>query len=86
MSPTVLRTGGFQFFCYSREEHEPPHIHVSRGGAVAKIWLDSLEVADIHGFNPNEQRRLKAIVREQRLELLEHWNEYFDEGPARDRR
>ena len=86
MSPTVFRTEGFQFFFYSREEHEPPHIHVSKGGAVAKIWLDSLEVADIHGFNPSEQRRLMAIVREHRLELLEHWNEYFDEGTSRDRR
>ncbi len=38
--PTVLRSGGLQFFFYSLENDEPAHIHVERGDATAKYWLD----------------------------------------------
>lgn len=85
MTPTVLRKGGFQFFFYSREGIEAPHIHVSKGGAVAKVWLETVELADIHGFNPNERRRILAIIRAHRIELLEHWHDYFDQDPSRHR-
>lgn len=87
MSPTVLRAGEFEFFFYSHEAREPPHVHVKKGGAVAKVWLeDSPELAEIHGFNPNERRRLLSIVRTHRTELLERWHDYFDEDTTGDRR
>jgi Domain of unknown function (DUF4160) len=38
--PTVLRSGGLRFFFYSLENDEPAHIHVERGDATAKYWLD----------------------------------------------
>ena len=82
LSPTILRAGGFQFFFYSRESREPPHIHVKKGGAVAKFWLTSIELVDAHGFNPNELRRVKAIVIAHRDKLLEAWHDYFDGDPS----
>ncbi|MEK9565084.1 MAG: DUF4160 domain-containing protein [Deltaproteobacteria bacterium] len=38
--PTVLLVRGWRFFFYSNEGQEPPHIHVKRGSAQAKFWLN----------------------------------------------
>ncbi|MBN8719086.1 MAG: DUF4160 domain-containing protein [Sediminibacterium magnilacihabitans] len=38
--PTVLLENGFRFFFYSNENEEPMHIHVKRGNAIGKIWLE----------------------------------------------
>ncbi|WP_409988699.1 DUF4160 domain-containing protein [Cellvibrio sp.] len=40
--PVILRLNGFRFFFYSNEGNplEPAHIHVSKDGDEAKIWLD----------------------------------------------
>ncbi len=38
--PTVLRDAGYRFYFYSRENDEPPHIHVEHGDKLAKFWLD----------------------------------------------
>lgn len=37
--PTILRIDGHRFFFYSRETHEPPHIHVQTAEKAAKFWL-----------------------------------------------
>ena len=38
--PTVLLKDGFRFFFYSDEGSEPAHIHVKKGDAEGKIWLE----------------------------------------------
>lgn len=38
--PTLLLIDGFRFFFYSMENNEPIHVHVSKGDAVGKIWLE----------------------------------------------
>ena len=37
--PTVLRIGPHRFHFYSRENDEPPHIHVTRDDIESKFWL-----------------------------------------------
>ena len=37
--PVVLRIRGFKFYFYANEGDEPPHIHVDKGGATAKLGL-----------------------------------------------
>jgi hypothetical protein len=78
MSPTVLREDGFRFFFYSRETNEPPHVHVEKGDATAKFWLQPVELDRIQGFNPNERRRIVTIIEKRREQLLESWYEFFD--------
>jgi Domain of unknown function (DUF4160) len=48
--PEVLRTGGFRFFFFSREGHEPRHVHVERAEKYAKFWLEPIELAESRGF------------------------------------
>ncbi|MCF5762342.1 DUF4160 domain-containing protein, partial [Aeromonas veronii] len=40
--PVILRINGYRFFFYSNEGDplEPAHVHVSKAGNEAKIWLE----------------------------------------------
>ena len=44
--PTVLRIGPYRFHFYSRENNEPPHIHVTREEMEAKFWLRPVSLAN----------------------------------------
>ncbi len=61
--PTVLRVFGFRFFFYSLEGSEPAHVPVG--------------LAESHGFRTHELNRLRLLVVEHRLRLLEAWNAHF---------
>ena len=52
--PTVLREAGYRFYFYSRENDEPPHIHVEHGDKLAKYWLDPVELAASKRFRAHE--------------------------------
>ncbi|OQW79362.1 MAG: hypothetical protein BVN32_03495 [Proteobacteria bacterium ST_bin14] len=75
--PTVLRIGGFRFYFYSHEPNEPPHIHIDRGAATIKVWLDPVEVAKSRGFRAHEIGGIVAMVEANRIMLAEAWHEYF---------
>ncbi|HEX8300461.1 DUF4160 domain-containing protein [Sphingomonas sp.] len=75
--PTVMRIGAFRFYFYSHEPNEPPHVHVDRGEATIKVWLDRVEVAKSRGFRAHEINGILSMVEEYRSRLLEAWHEYF---------
>lgn len=75
--PTVLRVGAYRFYCYSHEPNEPPHIHVDRGEATIKVWLETIAVAKSRGFRSHEINGIVAMVEEHHAHLLEAWHEYF---------
>ncbi|WP_120717733.1 DUF4160 domain-containing protein [Tsuneonella amylolytica] len=75
--PTVLRIGAFRFYFYSHEPNEPPHVHVDRGDATIKVWLDSCEVAKSRGFRAHEIGDIVNQVTLHREMLTEAWHEYF---------
>ena len=75
--PTVMRIGPFRFYFYSHEPNEPPHVHVDRGEATMKLWLEPVKVAKSRGFRAHEIGGIVAMVEEHRLALLEAWHEYF---------
>ena len=53
--PTVHRKQGYRFYFYSHEPNEPPHVHVDKGGASLKAWLEPVEPARNAGFRPSEK-------------------------------
>ncbi len=75
--PTVLEVDGFRFYFYANEGSEPPHVHVDKGGATAKVWLATGEWAQSHGYTSTQQRVIRKIVTEHQAELRERWNEFF---------
>ena len=76
--PTVLRVGPYQLGSWSRENNEPPPVHVRRDRCVAKYWLEpNVEFADNIGFAVHELTQIRRIVIEYRDRLLEAWNDHF---------
>jgi Domain of unknown function (DUF4160) len=75
--PTLLRLNGFRFYFYSHEPNEPPHVHIDKGDATIKVWLEAVEVARGRGFRAHEIGGIVAMVAERRTAFLEAWHEYF---------
>lgn len=78
--PTVLRIDGYRFYFYSHEPNEPPHVHVDKAEASAKVWLYDLTFAKQRGFRSRERSDILELVEQHREALLEAWHEYFGEG------
>jgi hypothetical protein len=76
--PTVLRRGPYRLFFYSGDRAEPPHVHVERGEAEAKVWLDPVQMQRATGFRAAELREIVRLVSEHRTQLLEAWHDFFD--------
>jgi hypothetical protein len=76
--PTVMRIGPYRFFFYSNERAEPPHIHVQRGRALAKFWLDPVILARSKHFPAHEVTVISKLVETNRVRMLEAWHEHFD--------
>jgi hypothetical protein len=75
--PTIHRWSGYRFYFYSHEPNEPPHVHVDRGGASAKFWLQPVALARNAGFRPVELGELLRAVAERQNAFLEAWHGYF---------
>ena len=76
--PTILVVEGYGFFFFSNERDEPPHVHVRRGGGLAKIWLEPVEFAYSEGLNPAELRRVRRLTAEHEAAFLERWHEHLN--------
>jgi Domain of unknown function (DUF4160) len=76
--PTILRINGFRFFFYSNENDEPAHIHVEKGDAEGKIWLEPvIAVAYLVGFTRAEESDVMKIVNTHFEKFINQWYEYF---------
>jgi len=75
--PTVLREDGFRLYFYSHEPNEPPHVHVDKGGASAKVWVESVHLASNAGFSAGQLGDVLKLVRRHRVALLEAWHGHF---------
>lgn len=78
--PIIIRKDGYKFFFYSNEgdPREPAHIHVRKGGAEAKVWLDTaISFEETNGFNPRELRDIIRMIANNYSFLLEAWNDHF---------
>lgn len=76
--PTVLRSGPYRVYFYSHEPNEPPHVHVDRDDATAKLWLQPVALARSIGFGAKELRIIEQLIVDHEAMLLEAWNEYFE--------
>ena len=77
--PTVLREAGYRFYFYSRENDEPPHIHVEHGDKLAKYWLDPVELASSKRFRAHELGEVRNLVLQDRTTFLEAWQDHIED-------
>ncbi len=76
--PTLLFIFGLRFYFYS-EEHLPIHIHVQNGDGKAKIDVETCMVLENRGIKPKDLKRATDAVLLYKEEIINAWNEYFDE-------
>lgn len=77
--PTLLLLNGFRFFFYSNENDEPIHVHITKGSATGKVWLEpTIEVDYFLGFSNSEQRDILHIIQKHCETFKKKWNEYFN--------
>ncbi|MDM8547082.1 DUF4160 domain-containing protein [Candidatus Venteria ishoeyi] len=80
--PVVFRYQGYRFFFFSNEENplEPCHIHVRKGGAVAKFWLEpEVKLAESYEMASSELRKLSQLIKQHEAFIKEKWNVYFSQ-------
>jgi hypothetical protein len=51
------------------------HVHVTKGGAEAKVWMDPLALAWSRKYRDHEIRELLDIVAANRAVIESAWNE-----------
>jgi hypothetical protein len=79
--PVIFRHKGYRFFFFSNEGNplEPCHIHIRKGGAIAKFWVvPEVQLAEAYDMSSSELGRLSRIVKQNQEFIEEKWNEYFN--------
>ncbi len=78
--PTVLLLNGIRYFFCSRENNEPPHVHVTKASAEGKIWLSpDIEAVYLFGFTNSERHQIMETVTMNAEDFKKRWNEYFNQ-------
>ena len=75
--PEIFRLFGFRFLFYAND-HEPIHVHVSKGGASAKFTLFPVTLLKNDGLKPNEIKLAESVIEENQEIIAERWNEFFN--------
>jgi ribosome-binding factor A len=73
--PTVLRAKGYRFSFYSYDLREPIHVHVTKDGHEAKVWMQPTAVAWNRGFRDHQIREVMEILESNRQLIETTWNE-----------
>ena len=75
--PTVLRIKGHRFYFWSREDNEPPHIHVETAENACKFWLQPIKLDWAVGYTSKELRQVRELVEEHQNFFMEKWYEHL---------
>lgn len=75
--PTVIRVEGCRIYFWSWEPNEPPHVHVDKAGASAKVWLEPVALASNAGFPARELGGVLRLVRDNHSERQRAWHDLF---------
>jgi hypothetical protein len=62
---------------FTRENAEPPHIHVERDDATAKFWLQPVRLAHAFGFRGHTLNELARIIEQHEAHFVERWHEHL---------
>ncbi len=77
--PTLFIIFGYRFFFWSNE-HDPIHVHVSKGDSEVKYNVESVILVENFGFKKNELRMIESLIEENKEIIIERWYEHFKKG------
>ena len=76
--PNLLFINGLRFFFYSNENNEPAHVHITKGDASGKVWLEPvIEIGYLFGFTNSEEKDILKILETRSQDFKTKWYEYF---------
>jgi hypothetical protein len=75
--PEVFRHHGYRFFFFSREAHEPIHIHIESAEKYAKFWLEPIVLAESYGFRSKELKEIRELIQLREEEIRRRWDEHI---------
>ena len=74
--PTLFYIFGYRFYFWSND-HDPIHVHISKGDAEAKFNVVNVELIENYGFKKNELRLIESLIEENKEVIIARWQEYF---------
>lgn len=74
--PTLFIIFGYRFFFWSND-HEPIHVHISKGDAEAKFNVMPVELIDNFGFKKSDIKLIESLIEENQEIITERWKEFF---------
>jgi len=74
---TIIRQGGYRVVIFSND-HEPPHVHVFKGGAEAIIELVPIQIRENYRMSRRQLRTALQIVLDNEELLIGAWREIHD--------
>ena len=75
--PAIFIVLGFRFMFYSND-HEPIHVHVTKGGANEKFSISPVELIENNGMSSAEIKMIESIIEENVEIIAEYWNSFFN--------
>ena len=83
MPKPILDFLGYSFYFWSRENNEPPHVHISKGKPTAnatKFWItkDGISLANNNSHIPqNDLKKIARYILDNRADMLASWFDFF---------
>jgi hypothetical protein len=74
---TILRRNGFRVMIYPND-HDPPHVHVFKGGGEAIIDLAPLGIRTNYRMSGRNLRKALELIEENRDILVAAWDEVHE--------
>jgi len=77
MSPTIVKSGGFRLFFFSREEIRM-YVHVNHSDGEAKFWLEpTIELAQNFGLSAKQLREARDLIQTNEYIIRAAWQRHF---------
>lgn len=77
--PTIFILFGFRFSFYVND-HEPIHVHVTKGNISAKFTLFPVALVTNNGLKSSEIKLVESVIEENQEIIAEHWNKFFNKA------
>jgi hypothetical protein len=73
----IANLSGYRLFFFSVDRGEPMHVHVAKGRAYTKVWMQPLALARPRNFRRHELNERARLIEAQREEIERKWREHF---------
>ena len=70
----IFRFKNIKFKIWSND-HDPPHVHVTKPKAHAIVNIETLAVMKSHGFTETELKFVRQQIFKRKIKILEKWEE-----------